>query len=120
MKMNGFRDLMKIGILLIGISAIIIASLATHVYLTQSLRQQPPLTAYCYDMAIVITAGKELRDVRILDNRSSILHTFPRIPAGSQEFFIVPSEGVYAVQANDYKVVVHCMKSQVMQSRTYD
>jgi len=120
LKMNGFRDLMRIGILLIGISAIIMASLATHVYLTHFVRQQPPLTVYCSDMAIIITAGKELRDVRILDNRSSTLHTFPRIPAGSQEFFIVPSQGVYAVQANDYKVVVHCVKPQVMPPPMYD
>ncbi|MEM3065755.1 MAG: hypothetical protein QXI81_00255 [Nitrososphaerota archaeon] len=118
--MSGLRDLMRIGILLIGISAIIIASLIMHMYLTQFVRQQPPLTAYCSDMAIVITAGKELENVKILDNRSSTLHTFQRIPAGSQEFFIAPSQGVYAVQADDYKVVVHCVKPQILPSRMYD
>lgn len=117
--MSAFRDLMRIGILLIGISAIIIASLVMHMYLTQFVRQ-PPLTAYCSDMAIIITAGKDLENVKILDNRSLTLHMLPRIPAGSQEFFVVPSQGLYAVQAGDYKVVVHCTKSQIIRPQLYD
>lgn len=56
--MSGLRDLMRIGVLLIGISAIIVASLAVHVYLTHFVRQQPSLTAYCSDMTIVITLGR--------------------------------------------------------------
>lgn len=118
--MNGLRDLMRIGVLLIGISAIIVASLAVHMYLTHFVRQQPPFTAYCSDMVIIITAGRDLENIKILDNRSSTLHTFPRIPAGSQEFFVIPSQGVYAVQAGDHKVVVHCVNAQTLPPRTYD
>lgn len=118
--MSGLRDLMRIGILLIGIAAIIVASLAVHMYVARFLRQQPPLSAYCSDTVIIITADKELTDVKILDNRSTTLHKFPRIPAGSQELFLVPWYGVYAVQADDYKVVVHCTKPTRLQPQVYD
>ena len=102
--------LSKVGILLIGIALIILASIAVHAYITflQHSQRTSPFTAYCAYNAVVIHAHQELRDVKVVDNRSSILCSFDRIPEDSEELCVVGGEGVYVVQVGERKDVVEC------------
>jgi len=111
-RMNAFRDLSKIGILLIGISLLIIAGLAVHWYLTFIQRLPPsstsPFNAYCSHNAIVIHANVELMGVQVHDNRSRQICFFDRIPRGSEELCVVGASGAYIVKVGDHKDVVEC------------
>jgi len=110
--MDTFRDLSKIGILLIGISLLIIASLAVHWYLTFIQRLPPSsislFNAYYSHNAIVIHANVELTGVQVHDNRSRQICSFDRIPRGSEELCVVGAPGAYIVKVGDHKDVVEC------------
>ena len=110
--MNAFRDLSKIGVLLIGISLLIIAGLAVHWYLTFIQRLPPsstsPFNAYCSHNAIIIHANVELTEVKVYDNRSRQICLFDRIPRDSEELCVVEVPGAYIVEAGDRKDVVEC------------
>jgi len=108
--MKALDYLSKMGILLIGIALIILASIAVHAYITflQHSQRTTPFTAYCAYNAVVIHAYQELRDVKVVDNRSSILCSFDRIPEDSEELCMVGGEGVYVVQVGERKDVVEC------------
>jgi len=110
--MNTFRDLSKIGILLIGISLLIIAGLAVHIYLIfiQHLpsTSTSPFNAYCSHNAIIIHANVELTEVQVYDNRSRQICFFDKIPRNSEELCMVEAPGVYVVKVGDHKNVVEC------------
>jgi len=110
--MSTLRDLSKIGILLIGISLLIIAGLAVHIYLIFIQHfpssRTPPFNAYCSHNAIIIHANEELVDVQVYDNRSSQICFFDRIPRDSEELCVVEAQGVYVVRVGDHKDVVEC------------
>ena len=110
--MNAFRDLSKIGILLIGISLLIIAGLAVHWYLTFIQRfppsSTPPFNTYCSHNAIIIHANVELTRVQVHDNRSRQICFFDRIPRGSEELCVIGASGAYIVKVGDHKDVVEC------------
>jgi len=110
--MNTFRDLSKIGILLIGISLLIIAGLAVHIYLIfiQHLpsTSTSPFNAYCSHNAIIIHANVELTEVQVYDNRSRQICFFDKIPRSSEELCVVEAPGVYVVKVGDHKNVVEC------------
>jgi len=112
--MSAFKDLSKVGILLIGVALLIVAAIAIHWYLTFLIHhfsrpyEPPPLHAHCSDKAIIIHAERELLDVKVLDNRSNLLCSFERIVKGSEELCMVDSFGVYVVQVEDFKDIVIC------------
>lgn len=117
--MSSFSDVSKIGILMIGAALLVIAGIAVHFYIVFIQRVPPPsppspFNAYCTHGAIIVHANQELRDVRVLDNRSNQVCGFEKIPAGSEELCMVEDRGVYVVQAGDHKDVVSCWEEKVV------
>lgn len=117
--MSSLKDLSKIGTFLIGIALIIIAGIAVHFYITFVQKTPPPsppapFYAYCSHRTVIIHADREISDVRVLDNRSSQICFFKRIPAGSDEICPVKDYGVYAVQTGEYKRVIECVEARMI------
>ncbi|MEM4497774.1 MAG: hypothetical protein QW516_03110 [Nitrososphaerota archaeon] len=114
--MRELRDLSKIGVLLIGIALLAIAAIAVHFYITYVIPQMlrvgapDPFYAYCSHKNVIVHANREISDVMVLDNRSSQVCFFGRIPAGSDELCPVKDYGVYIVQGGEYKRVVECVE----------
>lgn len=109
------RDFSKIGVFLIGIALIILASIVLHFYVTYLIRTLPlqtvsrPFNAYCtVDRAIIVNALQDIEDVVVLDNRSNTVCAFNKIKSGSEELCMAREYGVYIVQYNDFKDVVEC------------
>lgn len=55
-----------------------------------------------------------ISNLEILDNRSSILYIFERIPKGSQELYLVNGEGFYIVKHGEQKMVVGCWSASAL------
>ncbi len=113
---SSLRDFAKIGLFLIGIALIIIASIVLHFYITYLSRTIPfysiekTFNAYCtVNKVVIVSALKDLEKVKILDNRSNTICLFDKIRGGSEELCIVNEYGVYIVQHNDFKDVVECI-----------
>lgn len=121
-RMSGVRDLMRIGVLLIGVSLMVFAALAVHMYFFRIMAapyQQRPFSAYCDDMAIVISASRDISDVRVLDNQTRVVCSFDKIPAGSEELCLVDSHGFYVVQSGDYNDVVRCEQRAFVEPKPF-
>ncbi|MEZ0320066.1 MAG: hypothetical protein ABWK05_08780, partial [Pyrobaculum sp.] len=59
-------DLLRVGVLLIGLALLVIAFVGLFLYLDMRARMPPPtyqppvVTAYCYDGYVVVTAHEEV------------------------------------------------------------
>jgi len=106
----GKPDLLRLGVLLLGISALITASVILHAYYTGTIRSAPKerFYSYCNFNTVIIHANEELKDVRVLKPDGVAICDIKRIVSGSDEICSVPSEGVYVVQAGDVKRAVTC------------
>ncbi len=107
-------DLLRIGILLLGISAIAFAGIALHWYYqiqTEKPRKSsiPPFWARCEETekVIIIEARQDLTNVSVKD-REGIICSFDKIKAGSSEVCFVNATGVFTVEYDDWKKVVVC------------
>lgn len=118
--MRELRDLSKIGVLLIGVALLVIAVVAAHFYVTYVVPQMlrvgtpEPFYAYCRHKTVIIHANREVVDIRVLDNRSSQVCFFERIPAGSDEPCLVKDYGIYVVQSGEYKRVAECVEERMI------
>lgn len=117
--MSSLRDLMKIGVLMIGIALLVIAGVVVHFYIFFIQRMPPspyptPFYAYCRNNTTVIHANQEIVNVRVFDDRSNQICFFEKIPAGSEEFCAAGTHGFYVVQAGEYKDVVECFKEEIV------
>ncbi|MEM0275148.1 MAG: hypothetical protein QXE67_02720 [Nitrososphaerota archaeon] len=114
---TSLRDFAKIGVLLIGISLLVIAVVVVHFYvfyftkITSSTIVERLFTAYCsMSKAVVISANRDLEEVTVLDNRSIEVCRFKNIQKNSQEVCMVEDYGIYIVKYGDFKNVVECYK----------
>lgn len=111
-----FSDPLRVGVFLLGVSALILALIALSFYLksmayqSQEYSYKPNLYGICRYKTIIINAYNELKDVAVLDEEGSVLCSFDRIPPNSDEVCKVPSEGVYVIRAGEVKRVVICEK----------
>jgi len=117
MKILESIDLLKIGVLLIGISSLIISIIALHMYITQQQKYEiVDLYVNCLkdakDFSITIGAySKDLRNVRVIyENRT--LCEFAEIPSRSEEICKVLEEGTYIIIATidnkEIKKIAYC------------
>ncbi|MCS7125936.1 MAG: hypothetical protein NZ929_03395 [Aigarchaeota archaeon] len=120
-------DLAKLGVLLIGIALIIIASVFLHFYVTylsktfQTSYMVRPFTSHCsFSRVIIIEAHQELRDIRVFDNSSNLICSFDKIVKNSEEMCNVKYYGVYMVQHTEFKDVVECSIPVVTEPRSVD
>ena len=107
------RDLLRIGVLLIGISSILVAAAAVHFYFNVVLRQASsietePFYAHCELGVVIIKARSQLSDVRVINSNGSVICSFEDIPKGSDETCRVGRDGVYLVEVKDRKRAVVC------------
>jgi hypothetical protein len=108
-------DMLRIGILLLGISAIVFAGIALHWYYQIQTEKPwkaeiPPFWARCEETEKVITieARQDLTNVSVEDKEGNVICYFNKIKAGSSEVCFVNATGVFTVEYNDWKKVVVC------------
>lgn len=109
-------DLLKIGVLLIGIALLIIAALALKIYYDIQKRSDyytSDFYAYCEQNYIIISASKDLYKVSVKNIEGNYTYcTFDVIKKGSEELCKVDIKEnetkMYIVTANDIKKVVRC------------
>jgi hypothetical protein len=103
-------DLARIGVLLIGIALMVFAVLAVVVYLDTRRPPGPPapLSAYCQGDVVVISAGVDLRDVKVVDVDGRVYCVFDFIKAGSDKLCKVGEVSVYLVVSGDFSRAVLC------------
>lgn len=108
-------DLLRLGVLLLGVSALIVALVALHAYYTNytKIANRENFYAYCDLNTVIIHANEELRDVRVLKPEGDTICNFSRITRGSDDVCRVPSEGIYIVQVGDFKRAVTCGKAPI-------
>ena len=112
-------DLWKIGVFLIGVSAVVISAIALHLYFrvySEAPYKPQDFYAYCQDKTIIISANKDLTDVEVLDNQSKVVCGFPRINANSDELCSVDSIGIYQVKYESLKKIVSCREAAELSS----
>ena len=109
--MRGF-DILKLGVLLLGVSALIVTMLAVHAYYRtlQYSSAQENFLAYCSFNTIVVHANDELKDVKIFRSNGTLVCEIEEIPRGSDEVCNVDSDGVYLVQVGNLKRAVTCSR----------
>ena len=105
-------DFLKLGVFLLGISALILASIALHSYLTHS-RAYERFWAYCDFNTVIIRANDDLRDVSVLDVNGTLICSFDEIPKGSDKICKVSREGVYRVVSGREERAVICRSSPI-------
>ncbi|MEM1583615.1 MAG: hypothetical protein QXF28_03355 [Nitrososphaerota archaeon] len=126
-SVSSLKDLSRIGVLLIGVALIIIASIALHFYITylsktfENSYMTRPFISYCSpSRVIIIEARQDLMNVKVLDNSSNTICLFDKIPKNSKEICNVQGYGVYVIQYGEFKDVVECIRSVVVESRPVD
>ena len=107
------RDLLRIGVLLIGISSIVLAILAAHFYFNILIREarppvQAPFHVYCDQGVVVISARSPLSGVIVMDANRTVICSFDEVPEGSDEICRVGEDGIYLVVAGGRKRAVVC------------
>ena len=86
------RDLLRIGIFSLGISAIVFAGIALHWYYQIQTEEKPwkssilPFLVRCEETeeAMIIEAKQDLTNVSIKDKEENVICSFNKIKAGSQ------------------------------------
>ncbi|MEM1520047.1 MAG: hypothetical protein QXO55_07375 [Candidatus Korarchaeum sp.] len=105
-------DLLKVGVLLLGISALIIAGLAVHAYYKGVLSYPAPIMesfhAYCSFNVVIIHANDDLRNVSVSSSNGTLICRFDSVPKGSDEVCNVNKDGVYVVRVGNLKRAVTC------------
>jgi hypothetical protein len=105
-------DILKIGVFLVGISALIFAGLATHWYykLNREYREIPSnqFFSYCNKDVIIISAYSDLKDVKVLDENGNTVCSFDLIRKNSDEICKTNRYGVFMVASGDLKKVTIC------------
>jgi hypothetical protein len=102
-------DFLKLGVFLLGISALILASIALHFYLTQPRGPYERFWAYCNFNTVIIRANEDLRNVSVLDVNGSLICNFDEIPKGSDRVCRVGGDGVYRVISGREERAVVCI-----------
>jgi len=108
-------DLLRIGILLLGISAMVFAGIALHWYYQIQTEKPwkysiPPFWARCEETekVIIIEARQDLTNVSVKDKEGDVICSFNKIKAGSSDICFVNATGVFIVEYNEWKKVVVC------------
>ncbi|MDT7858873.1 MAG: hypothetical protein RQ930_02395 [Candidatus Aenigmarchaeota archaeon] len=105
-------DILKIGVFLVGISALIFAGLATHWYykLNREYREIPSnqFFSYCNKDVIIISAYSDLKDVKVLDENGNTVCSFDLIRKNSDEICKTNRYGVFLVASGDLKKAIIC------------
>ena len=109
-------DLLRIGVLLLGISAIIFAGIALHWYYKIQIEKpwKPGLPSFwvrCEEKTIIIGARYDLENVSVKNNLGNTLCRFKLIKKGSDEICFVNSSGVFIVESGEIKKAVVCEES---------
>ena len=110
-------DLLRVGILLLGISAIVFAGIALHWYYKIQTEKPwkssiPTFWARCEEKTIVIEAREDLKNVLVKNNLGNTICSFNTIKKGSDEICFVNSTGVFTVETNDTKKAVTCRETK--------
>ncbi len=107
-------NLANVGMLLIGVGFIIFAVVAVSIYLDTkkmySPPEPPPLSAYCHDGYMVISARVDQKDVKVVDPDGKVYCTFTSIKAGAEKLCRVGNATVYLVESGDFSRVVQCFR----------
>lgn len=109
-------DPLRLGVLLLGVAAILMASVILHAYYTGLILRQTPgesFYAYCSFRVVIIHANEELKDVRVLKPNGEVICEIKSIARGSDDVCAVPSDGVYIVRVGDVKRAVTCQSAPV-------
>ncbi len=105
-------DFLKIGMFLLGISALILATIALHAYLRGLSRDTTEnlFFAYCQQGTIVIHANADLENLYVYDVNQTPLCHFARIPKNSEDICDVSSinSTTYLISVDSFKRVVTC------------
>lgn len=109
-------DLLKIGMFLLGISALILSGIALHAYL-RSLNEEPyssPFYAYCQQGNIIIQANQDLDNISVYDTKQNMFCHFNQIPRTSEELCDVNdvNSTMFVVESPLSKKVVSCYLSE--------
>jgi len=105
-------DILKIGIFLLGISALIFAVIATHWYykLNREYREIPSsqFFSYCNKDVIIISAYADLEDVKVFDENGNVVCNFDSIRKNSDEICKTNRYGVFLVVSGGLKKATIC------------
>jgi len=106
-------NLLGVGLLLLGVAAVVAVGIALHAYFTTQTSYRPPppqpFTAYCRNSVVVISAYEDLTNVQVLDVNGTAVCTFDKIGRGSDEICRVKGAGIYVVVAGGLKKAVDCL-----------
>ncbi len=101
-------DFLKLGVFLLGISALILASIALHFYLTQPRGPYEKFWAHCDFNTVIVRANEDLRNVSVLDVNGTLICSFDEIPKGSDKICKVSEEGIYRVVLGKEERAIIC------------
>ncbi len=112
-KLASKLDLLKLGMLLLGISAIILSGIALDAYLRTLDRQEMSgdfFYAYCQDRVIIIHAEKTLENVSVTSSKNEEICSFKEIPEYSEEVCDVSNfnSTVFTIKTKTLKRAVTC------------
>ncbi len=99
-------DIFKIGIFMLGLASIIIATTILTAYITSRNTEEAGFWAYCQENTIIIHANQNINNITI-SNKSGTICTINNIPKNSEDICYV-SEGVYIVKTLNLNKVVVC------------
>jgi len=106
-------NLLGVGVLLLGVAAVVAVGIALHAYLTTQMSYRPPphqpFTAYCRNSVVVISAYEDLTNVQVLDVNGTAVCAFDKIGRGSDEICRVKGAGIYVVVVGGFKKAVDCV-----------
>ena len=107
-------DFLKLGVFLLGLSSIILSSLALHMYLFEDTVHRGKLDAWCYvdenNLIVVMNARTEVSDVKVMSKDRQVICSFEKIPKGSEEICDVNSTGLFLIVYEGGKEVVTCQR----------
>jgi len=106
-------SLLGVGVLLLGVAAVVAVGIVLHAYLTMQMSYRPPppppFTAYCRNSVVVISAYEDLTNVQVLDVNGTAVCTFDKIGRGSDEICRAGGPGIYLIVVGGFKRAVDCV-----------
>ncbi|AET32286.1 hypothetical protein [Pyrobaculum ferrireducens] len=102
-------DLLRIGVFLLGVAALIVAVIGLMIYLERPRpAPTPPFYAYCVDKYVVVSANAELRGVKVYEPGGAVYCVFDQVKAGSDAACRVGNGTLYVVEWEGYTKAVQC------------
>ncbi len=104
-------DLLRVGVFLVGVAAVVLAGIALDSYLNarkSDMFDTGPFRSYCSMGAVVVEAREDLANVTVSGANGTVYCVFPVVSRGSEIACEVDPGRVYMVEAGGVSRVATC------------